>query len=53
LDLSKSNFVTPAPDRYVASSDFKKDSKLGFTMAQGRNDVKANDMFYRNLKQAP
>jgi len=53
LDLSKRNFITPPPDRYNIDSDFKTGSKSGFTMAQGRNDIKTNDMFYRPLKQAP
>lgn len=53
LDLGKKNFVTPSPDRYNFDSDFKQNSKSGFTIAPGRNDVKANDMFYRPLKQSP
>ena len=53
LDLGKRNFVTPPPDRYSLNSDFTKDGKHGVTIAPGRNDVKANDMFYRPLKQAP
>ena len=51
--MSKRNFVTPPPDRYNLNSDFKEDGKFGFTMAPGRNDVKANDMFFRPLKQSP
>ena len=53
LDLGKKNFVTPSPDRYELSSEFKKNPKVGFTMAPGRSDVKANDLFYRPLKQSP
>ena len=53
LDLGKRNFVTPPPDRYSLKSEFNNDGKHGKTLAQGRNDVKANDMFFRPLKQAP
>lgn len=53
MDLAKKNFVTPSPNRYNLDSNFKENGKSGFTMAPGRNDVKANDMFYKALKQAP
>jgi hypothetical protein len=53
LDLGKKNFITPPPNRYTLSSDFRKDPKIGVTIAPGRGDVKANDMFYRALKQSP
>jgi len=53
MDLGKRNFVTPPPGRYNIDSEFKESGKNGFTLAPGRNDVKANDMFYRPLKQSP
>ncbi len=53
LDLGKRNFVTPPPDRYIITNDFMEKGKYGITIAPGRSDVKANDMFYRPLKQSP
>ena len=53
VDLAKTNLITPSPNRYNAKTQFLNDSKNGISMAQGRNDIKANDMFYRGLKQCP
>ena len=51
--MSKTNFVTPPPNKYSLGSDFRENGKAGVTLAQGRQDVKANDMFFRPLKQCP
>lgn len=53
VDLAKKNFVSPPPDKYNLDTSFKQNGNDGITMAHGRNVVKANDMFYRPLKQSP
>ena len=53
IDIGKRNFVTPPPDRYQLESEFKSNNKVGITMAQGRSDVKTNDLFFQPLKNSP
>ena len=45
MDLAKQNTKTPGPNIYKLHSSFDMKSQQGITMGEGRDRIKAGDMF--------
>lgn len=50
MDLSKRNFIVPAPNSYSMESEFNLKKKDGITIAEGRDKIIVGDMFRHNFK---
>jgi hypothetical protein len=50
IDFTKNPSLVPAPNAYILHSTFEKTKNKGITLAEGRDKVKANDIFQTKIK---
>lgn len=53
IDLARKNFNGPAPNAYNLNSSFDAKKNEGITIGEGRDKIKANDMFRVNSGKVP